>query len=159
MLERKNDLLSCSLSHVFHAIGGKWKPYIIWYLGSSPDSMCRYGGLKRCIPWKISHKMFSQQLRELEDDGIIARQEYNEKIQRVEYSLTEKGKYLVPAIFYLRDWGVLFGEGFGPASLLRTQGKWEERSIHYEYTPDVDTTDMAVQITFNVGISKQELPK
>lgn len=71
MLERPNDLRSCSLADAFMTIGGKWKPYIVWYLNTAPNLTMRYGELKRHIPWTISHKMYAQQLHELEDDGII----------------------------------------------------------------------------------------
>ena len=71
MLENPNDLRSCSLADAFMTIGGKWKPYIVWYLNTAPDLTMRYGELKRHIPWTISHKMYAQQLHELEADGII----------------------------------------------------------------------------------------
>ncbi len=102
MLENPNDLRSCSLADAFMTIGGKWKPYIVWYLNTAPDLTMRYGELKRHIPWTISHKMYAQQLHELEADGIITRHEYMEgNIRVVDYTLTEAGRFLVPAILYL----------------------------------------------------------
>lgn len=124
----------CSLKFAMCAISGKWKCFIIWYLGAALPNTCRYGELKRCIPWDISHKMFSQQLHELENDGIVVRQEYDEKPLRVEYTLTEAGKMLMPVILYLRDWGMMFGEGFNPEIMpLKSQGQVDGDVITYGY--------------------------
>lgn len=101
-----HTLESCALNFAFSAISGKWKPYILWYLHSTPDGVCRYGELKRLVPYDISHKIFTQQLQELESYNVIKRTEYDEKPKRVEYSLTEEGRLLIPAILYMRDWGV-----------------------------------------------------
>lgn len=134
MLVDKTDLTTCSLRYVFSAVGGKWKPFIIWYLWSAPEGMCRYGKLKREIPWNISHKMFVQQLRELERDGIVERTIYEGKQMRVEYRLTEAGKLLAPAILYLRDWGAAFGAGFTSEDLVdRTLGIDTGGSLKYGY--------------------------
>ena len=155
MLERENDLMSCSLSYAFYTIGGKWKPYIIWYLNCAPNYTLRYGELKRSIPWKISHKMFAQQLKELEGDGLILRREYSdEQVMRVEYSLTDKGRFIVPVILYLRDWGTVFGDGFPISSLGRTKGDWDGPTIHYEYASD-EHENMSVAIDFNVGFDRE----
>lgn len=124
----------CSLKFAMCAISGKWKCFIIWYLGAALPNTCRYGELKRCIPWDISHKMFSQQLRELEDDGIVIREEFDEKPLRVEYTLTEAGKMLMPVILYLRDWGMIFGKGFNPDLMLeKSQGLITDDVISYGY--------------------------
>lgn len=127
---------SCSLNFACSAISGKWKPYIIWYLYDAPNGVCRYGELKRRVPYNISHKMFTQQLQELERDHIISRTEYDEKPLRVEYSLTEEGKLLAPVILYLRDWGVIANPKFAETEktlLARTQGVVEDTSISYAY--------------------------
>lgn len=124
----------CSLKFAMSAISGKWKAFIIWYLGAALPETRRYGELKHSIPWDISHKVFSQQLQELERDGIIIRREYDEKPLRVEYTLTEAGKMLMPAILYLRDWGMIFGAGFKPEIMTeRSQGKIEGDTINYAY--------------------------
>ena len=96
-----HTLESCTLNFAFSAISGKWKPYILWYLHSAPGGVCRYGELKRLVPYDISHKIFTQQLQELEAYNIIKRTEYDEKPKRVEYSLTEPGKLLLPVILYI----------------------------------------------------------
>jgi len=58
----------------------------------------------------MSHKIFSQQLKRLEDNGLISRQEYDEVPPRVEYSLTKKGRELMPIIYVLRDWGAKWSD-------------------------------------------------
>lgn len=98
-----HTLESCTLNFAFSAISGKWKPYILWYLHSTPGGVCRYGELKRLVPYDISHKIFTQQLQELESYNVIKRTEYDEKPKRVEYSLTEEGRLLIPVILYMRD--------------------------------------------------------
>lgn len=82
-------------------IGGKWKIPIIWRLRDDPK---RYGELKRLLP-KATHKMLTQQLRELECDEIIIRKVYQEIPPKVEYNLTLLGKSVIPIIDLLNDWG------------------------------------------------------
>lgn len=138
---------TCSLNYACSAISGKWKPYIIWYLYDAPNGTCRYGELKRRVPYKISHKIFTQQLQELEKDNIIIRTEYDEKPLRVEYSLTEVGKLLVPVIFYLRDWGTIAFSEFTQKDLLdRTRGTVDGEYIKYAYRSE--DLDKSVHIEF-----------
>lgn len=82
-------------------LGGKWKILIIWQL---KDSAKRYGELKKSLPG-ATHKMLTQQLRELEQDEIISRKVYSEIPPKVEYSLTLLGKTIIPVIDLLSDWG------------------------------------------------------
>ncbi len=147
-MERAVDhIKSCSLTYACTAISGKWKPYIIWYLHDAPGGVCRYGELKRRVPYDISHKMFAQQLQELERDNIIARTEYDEKPLRVEYSLTEVGKLLVPVIYYLRDWGTIANPKFTQADLLeRTRGEIADNIIKYSY--ESEKLNKSVNIEF-----------
>ena len=150
MLLDKNDLTSCSLSYTFDAIGGKWKPFIIWYLYAAPEGYYRYGELKRKIPWEISHKMFAQQLKELEEAHIISRTEYDEKPLRVEYSLTEAGSLLAPAILYLRDWGAAFGDKFCDEDLReRTLGVMGEDGC-LRYKSESAVLGKSVEISFKL---------
>lgn len=90
MLERMDDLTSCSLSYVASILGGKWKPFIVWYLSMAPGKRARYSELRKSIPYDISHKMFSQHLSELEQVGIIERVVVEVKPLRVDYLLTER---------------------------------------------------------------------
>jgi len=82
-------------------IGGKWKMPIVWSL--STKSM-RYGELKKAFP-RITHKMLTQQLRELEKDELINRKVYSQIPPKVEYSLTLLGKSVLPVIEILIEWG------------------------------------------------------
>lgn len=149
MPEVRHDLTTCSLNYTIMAIGGKWKPFIVWYLHAALPDSCRYGELKRHIPWDISHKMFSQQLQELERDNIVVRTEYFEKPLRVEYSLTEQGKLLAPVILYMRDWGAAFGEKFGYEALVqRTHGALVDNCLYYGY--DSESLKKKVQIKFEL---------
>jgi DNA-binding HxlR family transcriptional regulator len=85
-------------------IGGKYKMPILWRV---KDKAWRYGELKKSIG-KITHKMLTEQLRELEKDGLIHREVYPEIPPKVEYSITEKGKNAIPAIEILRNFGEFF---------------------------------------------------
>ena len=83
-------------------IGGKWKIRLMYLL--SVNEIMRYGELKLDVPG-ITHKMLAKQLKELEADGIINRKEYTQIPPKVEYSLTEKGKSLIPVINAICLWG------------------------------------------------------
>lgn len=87
-------------------IGGKWKMPILWRLKDKP---WRYSELKKSIG-KITHKMLAQQLKELEEDGLISRKVFASVPPKVEYSITEKGKKTLPIIESLRTWGENFKE-------------------------------------------------
>lgn len=82
-------------------IGGKWKPIILCHLG---NGAIRTGELRRKIP-TITQKMLTQQLRELEQDGIVHRKIYNQVPPKVEYSLTEEGKSLREILVAMSVWG------------------------------------------------------
>ena len=144
-----HTLESCTLNFAFSAISGKWKPYILWYLHSAPGGVCRYGELKRLVPYDISHKIFTQQLQELESYNIIKRTEYDEKPKRVEYSLTEPGKLLLPVILYMRDWGILASKDCQPGAIERTHGQPQGSTIHYGYRSE--ELDKSVSIAFQWG--------
>ncbi|WNB91497.1 helix-turn-helix domain-containing protein [Bacillus sp. NEB1478] len=84
-------------------IGGKWKVVILCHLIKAKR---RTGELKRLMPG-ITQKMLTQQLRELEDDGVILREVYNQVPPRVEYSLTDYGWSLKQILDLLCAWGEL----------------------------------------------------
>ena len=84
-------------------IGGKWRMKIMYQLAS--EKVMRYGELKRQLP-AITHKMLSSQLKELECCGIVNRQEYNQIPPKVEYSLTPRGRTLMPILEGMCKWGV-----------------------------------------------------
>ncbi len=95
-----NDV--CPVEYTLKAIGGKWKLLILYHLMT--DRVKRYSELKRAIPG-VTHKMLSQQLKELEADGLVMRKEYQQIPPKVEYSLREKGVTLLPIIGMMYDWG------------------------------------------------------
>ncbi len=85
-------------------IGGKWKLPILWKL---QEKECRYGELYKSLG-KITHKMLTTQLKELERDGLITRKAYNVIPPKVEYSITPRGMTVIPIITQLREWGFAF---------------------------------------------------
>lgn len=82
-------------------IGGKWKTPILWRL---KDRVWRYNELHRSLK-RIAHKMLTQQLRELESDGLITRTVHPVVPPHVDYEITELGLSAIPAIDALRTWG------------------------------------------------------
>lgn len=89
-------------------IGGKWKMPLVWSLKDGPK---RYGELKRHLN-NITHKMLTQQLRELEESEIISRKVFQEIPPKVEYNLTLLGKSVIPVIDLISDWGEEYKELF-----------------------------------------------
>ena len=90
----------CSLFFAMNIIGGKWKPIIIYLLA---NGSLRFGKLLLFTP-TISKKVLTEQLKELEEDGLIIRTKYAEIPPRVEYSLSPKGQALLPVLKSLSDW-------------------------------------------------------
>lgn len=93
--------LKCPMVRAINVIGGRWKPIILHILSEETQ---RFGELRKKIP-PVTQKMLTQQLRELEADGLIKRQVYAVVPPKVEYSLTAKGKDLTPILNELYDWG------------------------------------------------------
>ena len=83
-------------------IGGKWKPNILFWLWRR--DVMRYNELKRSLTG-ITHKMLSNQLKELEQEDLIVRHEYPQVPPKVEYYLSERGKTLMPVLHELCKWG------------------------------------------------------
>jgi len=108
MPEDRTNKVSCSsytheLEVAFEILSGKWIPLIIWHL-SDTDSR-RFGELRRLMP-KITQKMLTQQLRNLEKYGIVHREEHPGIPPAVEYSLTEIGQKLRPLFEDVNAWAV-----------------------------------------------------
>ncbi len=91
----------CTVAVTLEVIGGKWKTLILWHLSFKT---LRFSQLQRRLQ-KVTQKMLTQQLRELEADGLIHRQVYAEVPPRVEYSLTELGQSVVPILSQMCQWG------------------------------------------------------
>ena len=82
-------------AYAMSLIGGKWKMHILFWLWKK--EVLRYSELKRTVG-KITHKMLSTQLKELEADGLIVRREYPQVPPKVEYSMSERGLTLMPVL-------------------------------------------------------------
>lgn len=102
MEEYQSKCFNCSMELTLDLIGGKWKPILIYHIGNSKK--IRYGELKRLIP-DLSERVLSRELRELEGSNIIHREEFKEKVLRVEYSLTADGNDVLPILNALTQWG------------------------------------------------------
>jgi DNA-binding HxlR family transcriptional regulator len=92
----------CPIEQLLVLIGGRWKPVILWWLFESKKPL-RFKTLRHNMP-RISQKVLTQQLRELERDGLVNRQIFTEMPVRVEYSLTPFGKRLRPVLRVLDSW-------------------------------------------------------
>lgn len=92
-----------SFEYTMSIIGGKWKLHILFIL--LKEDVMRYGELKKSLQ-TITHKMLSNQLKELERDALIIRTEYAQVPPKVEYTLSQRGKSLMPALQELCNWGV-----------------------------------------------------
>jgi len=92
----------CPVTRAMSIIGGKWKPIILNCIG---EGSLRFGKLNQLMP-AISNKVLSNELKELEILGLIDRKEFPNELQRVEYSLTETGKSLIPLLYELAHWGM-----------------------------------------------------
>lgn len=102
MIQYKNIQYQCSMELTLDLIGGKWKSLILWHLG---ENTLRFSELKRTLP-QITQKMLTQQLRDLEMDGLVHRYIYTQIPPKVEYSLTDAGKSLLPILATLCQWGL-----------------------------------------------------
>lgn len=94
----------CPVETTLDLIGGKYKTLILWHLAGGPQ---RFSQLQRLIT-RATPKMLTQQLRELEEDGVIHREVFPVVPPRVEYSLTGRGRSLLPILHVMRDWGTAY---------------------------------------------------
>ncbi len=98
------EISACPVTTALTVIGGKWKVIILWHL---QDKVKRFGELQKAISG-ISQKMLTQELRDLEESGLVHRQVFPVVPPRVEYRLTEFGKTLAPVMEQLCSWGQSF---------------------------------------------------
>lgn len=92
----------CYVKYAMDIIGGKWKLLIIWVI--LQNKVIRFNDLQRKVNG-ISSLMLSKNLKELEEDGLILRHQYNEIPPRVEYELSEFSQKLMIVLQYLSEWG------------------------------------------------------
>jgi len=100
---------NCPVEAAIDVIGGRWKPLILWWLH---QRTYRFAELRRLIPG-ITEKVLTQQLRELEADGIVGRRVCATVPPKVEYSLTEYGSSLNRALTAICEWGQLHMQRIG----------------------------------------------
>jgi DNA-binding HxlR family transcriptional regulator len=111
------------VDYVLHLIGGTWKPPILWRLR---NKSLRYNELEKDIP-HISQKMLTKALKEMEQSGIVSKQIFAAVPPKVIYSLTEKGRQLVPLIESIRNFGI---------NLMKEDGIDYEKMIREEVKPE-----------------------
>ena len=100
---------ACAFEFALYLVSGKWKGLVLWHL--SHDTL-RYGELKKELG-KITQKMLTQTLRELEKHQLITRKVYPVVPPKVEYTITEHGKKLIPIFEQLQGWGEEIGSEIG----------------------------------------------
>jgi len=103
------DHSNCPVKLTASIIGGKWKPSLLFHLEGRTRRFCE---LQRLIP-RLTKKMLTQHLRELERDGIVHRKVYAEVPPRVEYSLTRHGESLKPILKLMSAWGTRHRARYG----------------------------------------------
>ena len=98
--QRHTTYTNCPVEAALEIIGGKWKSIILFKVLEEPR---RFNELRRRIP-NLTQRMLTNQLRELERDGLIARKVYAQVPPKVEYSITVLGKTLEPVLQALTEW-------------------------------------------------------
>ena len=96
-----SEIADCPVTATLEIIGGRWKAVILYCLSSGKR---RFGEIAVRIP-SISRKVLTEQLKELERDGVVSRQQFKEIPPRVEYSLTELGESLSQVLDEMAAWG------------------------------------------------------
>lgn len=124
---RFNCSPGCSVEAAIGILDGKWKSVILWHLLT--EDVLRFGAIKKHIPL-VTQRTLTNQLRELEQDGLIERKVYAEVPPKVEYRLTELGYSLEPILRALKHWGDEHMNLYGKVMTLE-----------YEMMPDVKMSD------------------
>lgn len=102
MISYNGKQYRCPVEVTMGMISGKWKSLILWHLHEGP---VRYKELERIVPG-VSQKMLTQQLKEMEGDGLLLRTVFPEVPPRVEYELTELGHSVFPILEMMQEWAV-----------------------------------------------------
>lgn len=93
----------CAVEAAISVIDGKWKSVILWHLLN--EGTLRFSELSRRAP-SATARMLTNQLRELEEDGLVHREVYAQVPPKVEYSLTARGRGLEPVLLALKAWAI-----------------------------------------------------
>lgn len=109
----------CPVVITLAVIGGKYKPLLLYHIEA--NQVLRFGQLRQLVS-DASKKMLTQQLRELEADGLIRRKVYKVVPPKVEYSLTERGKSLQPVLREMGRWGASHARYYG-----KSIGHWQKK--------------------------------
>ena len=104
MADIKAEYLACPIRHVVSRFGDKWSLLVLFLLNRSESGVMRFNEIRRLMT-DCSQKMLSQTLKNLEQSHLVHREVFAEVPPRVEYSLTETGRSLMPALTALIDWG------------------------------------------------------
>ncbi len=104
MSDIRAEYLACPIRQVISRFGDKWSLLVLFMLNKSETGVLRFNEIRRLMT-DCSQKMLSQTLKRLEQSHLVHREVYPEVPPRVEYSLTDTGKSLMPAITLLIDWG------------------------------------------------------
>ncbi|MEO6301561.1 MAG: helix-turn-helix domain-containing protein [Bacteroidia bacterium] len=129
IIKMRGNTYHCALDVTMDFIGGKWKTVVLWYLR---NKTMRFGEIRKQIP-DITEKMLSLQLKSLEDDGLIKREAFAEVPLRVEYSLTEFGKTIIPVIEAVAKWGRALGEKEGKLEEVKPKKKEKPKRKEYAH--------------------------
>jgi len=101
----KNEVIKrskCPFGFAIDCVSGKWKGHILWHLNK--NEVLRYGEIRKLLG-KVTQKMLTQSLRDLENSKLVNRKVYPVVPPKVEYTLTENGKSLIPILLQLYHWG------------------------------------------------------
>ena len=104
MADVKAEYLACPIRQVVSRFGDKWSLLVLFLLNRSDTGVLRFNEMRRFMT-DCSQKMLSQTLKNLEQSHLVHREVYPEVPPRVEYSLTETGRSLMPVLTALIDWG------------------------------------------------------
>ena len=104
MADIKAEYLACPIRQVVSRFGDKWSMLVLFLLDRSDTGIMRFNEIRRFMT-DCSQKMLSQTLKNLEHNHLVHREVYPEVPPRVEYSLTDTGKSLMPALTALIAWG------------------------------------------------------
>ena len=122
MADIKAEYLACPIRQVVSRFGDKWSMLVLYMLHTSETGVLRFNEIRRLMT-DCSQKMLSQTLKNLEQSNLVHREVYPEVPPRVEYSLTDTGKSLMPALTALIAWGKEHFNGnrltFGQSMTLR----------------------------------------